>query len=58
MAALARRPEWREDAVVARFSEEIAPQLDHGALALEPLLTPSPEHFLPARLMSLLRSRD
>jgi UDP-N-acetyl-alpha-D-muramoyl-L-alanyl-L-glutamate epimerase len=54
MAALLRRPEWREDALVARFGEEIAPQLDLAAATLEPLLVPSPEHFLPPRLRSLL----
>ena len=54
MYALARRPEWREDALVARFAEEILPQLDTAALALEPLLQPSTEHFLPERLRPLL----
>ncbi|MBN8262619.1 MAG: endonuclease domain-containing protein, partial [Xanthomonadales bacterium] len=38
MAALAQRPDWREDALVARFAREIAPQLDAGALQVEPLL--------------------
>jgi UDP-N-acetyl-alpha-D-muramoyl-L-alanyl-L-glutamate epimerase len=56
MHALTQRPEWREDALVARFAEEIEPQLDGDDLALAPLLTPSPEHFLPARLRSLLRA--
>jgi hypothetical protein len=58
MAALARRPEWREDALVARFAEEILLQLDRAGLALEPLLLPSAEHFLPARLAALLNVRD
>jgi hypothetical protein len=58
MASLTRRPEWREDALVARFAEEIAPQLDRNGLALEPLLQPSPEHFVPARLAGLLNARD
>src|SRR3546814_2774369 len=31
MAALARRPEWKEDAIVKRFASEILPQLDAGA---------------------------
>lgn len=48
--ALTQRPEWREDALVARFAEEIVPQLDTRELLLAPLLTPSPEHFLPERL--------
>ena len=54
--ALTQRPEWREDALVARFAEEIAPQLDPREFALAPLLTPSPEHFLPERLQGLARA--
>jgi hypothetical protein len=54
MHALTLRPEWREDALVARFAEEIAPQLDVRELALAPLLVPSTEHFLPLRLQRLL----
>ena len=34
------------------------PQLERATLALAPLLAPSAEHFLPARLMSLLNGRD
>jgi hypothetical protein len=55
MQALAQRPEWREDAIIARFVEEIAPQLDRAELALEAQLLPAPEHFVPARLAALLR---
>ncbi len=54
MHALTQRPEWAEDALVARFATEIAPQLDRGELDLAPLLQPSPEHFLPERLRGLL----
>ena len=57
MYTLSQRPEWREDALVARFADEILPQLDRGALALLPLLTPSHEHFLPLRLQRLLHER-
>ena len=57
MYTLSQRPEWREDALVARFTDEILPQLDRGALALAPLLTPSHEHFLPLRLQRLLHER-
>jgi hypothetical protein len=49
MAALAARPEWREDALVARFREEIAPQLDASTLALDPWLVPDVERQVPAR---------
>ncbi|HEY9540566.1 MAG TPA: endonuclease domain-containing protein [Luteimonas sp.] len=38
MAALARRPEWKEDAIVKRFASEILPQLDAGELDVAPLL--------------------
>jgi hypothetical protein len=54
MAALASRAEWREDAIVAHFADEIAPQLDATSLALAPLLAPSGEHAIPARLASLI----
>jgi UDP-N-acetyl-alpha-D-muramoyl-L-alanyl-L-glutamate epimerase len=54
MHALSQRPEWREDALVARFAEEILPQLDGAALALSPLLLPASEYFFPARLRGLL----
>ena len=54
--ALTQRPEWREDALVARFAEEIVPQLDMRELALAPLLTPLPQHFLPERLRELARA--
>jgi UDP-N-acetyl-alpha-D-muramoyl-L-alanyl-L-glutamate epimerase len=56
MHFLTQRPEWREDALVARYAEEIEPQLERSELALAPLLTPSPEHFLPLRLQRLLHT--
>lgn len=56
MAALAARPEWREDAVVQRFAREIAPQLDAGELALEPLLVPDAAHRVPPALWERLRA--
>jgi len=57
MAALAQRPEWREDALVARFAREIAPQLDAAALPIEPLLVPDDEHRVPDALWQRLRLR-
>jgi hypothetical protein len=54
MHALSQRPEWQEDALVARFRREILPQLDAAELALEPWLVPSPEHRVPARLQPAL----
>ena len=53
-AVLNTRPEWREDALVARFREEIAPQIDAGSLQLEPWLRASGEHGIPARFIGAL----
>jgi hypothetical protein len=54
MYALSERPEWQEDALVARFRSEILPQLDASQLALEPWLEPSAEHRVPVRLQAAL----
>ncbi|MBD8899765.1 UDP-N-acetyl-alpha-D-muramoyl-L-alanyl-L-glutamate epimerase [Rhodanobacter sp. DHG33] len=56
MYALSQRPEWQEDALVARFRSEILPQLDVAQLALEPWLEPSAEHRVPARLRAALQA--
>ncbi|BFI95193.1 MAG: UDP-N-acetyl-alpha-D-muramoyl-L-alanyl-L-glutamat e epimerase [Rhodanobacter sp.] len=56
MHALSQRPEWQEDALVARFRGEILPQLDVAQLALEPWLEPSAEHRVPARLQPALKA--
>ncbi|HJU07023.1 MAG TPA: UDP-N-acetyl-alpha-D-muramoyl-L-alanyl-L-glutamate epimerase [Rhodanobacteraceae bacterium] len=55
-AALAQRPEWREDAMVARFREEIAPQLDAASLQLGPWLQPNGKHGVPERFRDALAS--
>ena len=57
MAALAQRPEWREDALVERFAREIAPQLDAVDLRVEPLLALEGEHRIPPALWERLRAR-
>ncbi|TKR30964.1 endonuclease domain-containing protein [Luteimonas gilva] len=57
MAALSERPEWREDAVVERFSREIRPQLDASELEVAPLLKIDDEHRIPAALWERLRAR-
>ncbi len=57
MAALAARPEWREDAVVKRFARVIAPQLEGAELAIAPLLVPVEEHRIPATLWERPRER-
>jgi hypothetical protein len=54
MYALSQRPEWQEDALVARFRSEILPQLDSAELALEPWLQPAGEHRIPERLQGAL----
>ena len=57
MAALAQRPEWREDALVARFAREIAPQLHAEDLRIEPLLVLDEEQRIPTALWERLRAR-
>lgn len=57
-AALAAQPAWREDALVARFAREIAPQLDSAALDLDGLLQARPPHAIPAELWSRLHAPD
>ncbi|TQD51607.1 endonuclease domain-containing protein [Lysobacter aestuarii] len=54
MACLATRAEWRGDALVERFSREILPQLEAGALRIEPLLVPDQAHRIPAPLAERL----
>ncbi|MEO5558841.1 MAG: UDP-N-acetyl-alpha-D-muramoyl-L-alanyl-L-glutamate epimerase [Dokdonella sp.] len=56
MQALVARAEWREDALVARFADEVAAQLDASELALAPLLVPSGEHLIPQRLLQLVNA--
>ena len=56
LAELARRAEWREDAVVERFAHEILPQLDAAELAIEPLLVVEGEQRIPAHLLALIES--
>ena len=56
MAALAQRPEWREDEVVERFAREILPQLDAAELSLDALLTVDDEHRIPPALWERLHA--
>ena len=56
MAALAERPEWREDALVERFAREIRPQLDAGELRIAPLLVLDDEQRIPPALWKNLRA--
>ena len=55
MAALAERPEWREDALVERFAREIHPQLGEVP-GIAPLLVPTEEHAIPDPLWTRLRA--
>lgn len=56
MAALASRPEWKEDALVVRFIREIQPQLTAPELEIAPLLKLDGEHRVPAALWEQLRA--
>ena len=56
MAALAARPEWKEDALVARFAREIQPQLIAAELQIAPLLKLEGEHRVPPALWERLRA--
>lgn len=56
LAALAERPEWREDALVERFAREIRPQLDAEDLRIEPLLVLDDEQRIPPLLWERLRA--
>ena len=56
MATLAARPEWQEDALVARFIREIRPQLIVSELEIQPLLKLDGEHRVPATLWEQLRA--
>jgi hypothetical protein len=57
LAALAQRPDWREDALVRRFAHDILPQLDPAQLEMDALLEPGGEHRIPAALWERLRVR-
>jgi len=57
MAALAARPEWREDAVVKRFARVIAPLLEGEEPGIAPLLVPVDEHRIPEALWERLHER-
>ena len=56
LAALAAQPAWREDALVARFAREIAPQLDADASDIGALLEPQPPHAIPPALWQRLHA--
>ena len=56
MAALASRPEWKEDALVLRFLREIRPQLVEAELEIGPLLDIVDEHRIPQALWEQLRA--
>ena len=56
MAALAARPEWKEDVLVKRFASLIQPTLAADELKIEPLLVIDGEHRIPASLWERLRA--
>lgn len=53
-AAIAARPEWREDELVARFRTRILPTLGASIPPLEALLAPMGPHRIPQRLVGFL----
>ena len=55
-AALASRPEWREDALVDRFAHEIRPMLHAGDLALDPLLVLDAADNIPQPIRDAVRA--
>ncbi len=55
-AAIASRAEWREDAMVVRFTREIAPRLPSGDLELAPLLVAGAEHRVPSDVWRRIRA--
>lgn len=55
-AALAQRPAWCEDALVARFAREIAPRLGGDVAAVDELLPPHDEHRIPPALWEKLHA--
>ncbi|MGA9422412.1 MAG: UDP-N-acetyl-alpha-D-muramoyl-L-alanyl-L-glutamate epimerase [Rhodanobacteraceae bacterium] len=56
MFALSQRPEWREDAIIARFADVVAPQLDPGTLDMARLLAPEGPDLIPDRLRSRIHA--
>jgi len=56
MAALAERPEWKEDALVARFIRQIRPQLIDSQLDIQSMLALDAEHGVPAALWERVRA--
>jgi len=56
LAALAARPEWKEDVLVKRFTSLIQPTLVADELRIEPLLAIDGEHRIPAPLWERLRA--
>lgn len=54
LLALSQRPEWREDALVARFRSVVLPLLDMSELSLAALLQPEGPHGLPPRLVGIV----
>jgi UDP-N-acetyl-alpha-D-muramoyl-L-alanyl-L-glutamate epimerase len=56
MSALAERADWAEDALVARFSREIAPHLAAPALSLNQLMQVLPNANMPAGFSGLLEA--
>lgn len=56
MQAVAQRPEWREDVVVARYRAEVQPLLPPGDLDIDRVMDWHGEHGIPDELAERLRA--
>ena len=56
MQAVAQRPEWREDVVVARYRAEVQPLLPPGDLDIDRVMDWHGEHGIPDDLAERLRA--
>jgi hypothetical protein len=56
LMALAQRLAWREDALVERFAQEVAPQLGDDVPKIDELLAPQGEHRIPHEIWDRLRA--
>lgn len=55
LLALSERADWREDAIVRRYTDEVLPQIGRAGLALSPLLEATGAHRVPSRLLGQMQ---
>jgi len=56
LATLAQSPQWKNDALVKRFTQIISPNLNSNELTLEPLLDLDHQHRIPPALWEYVRA--